>query len=157
MIRAKVLITHRISCKKAISKCWSMNTVSFKKTGETIQIAGVADLLTGKPNLDLALEGSDSNGFTLLLAHCPDFAEQARKKPVHLQLSGHSHGGQVRLPIVGALSKPLGAKKYVMGLYEVPNSNLHVYTTRGIGTTFLPIRFLCRPEITVITLQVQNP
>ncbi|WP_171681868.1 metallophosphoesterase [Paenibacillus planticolens] len=129
--------------------------ISYK--GQTIQIAGVEDKLTGNPDITMTLQGANTQMFTLLLSHCPDFADEAAALPIDLQLSGHSHGGQVRLPVVGALFTPLQAKNYVMGLYEVPDSKMLVYTNRGIGTTFLPFRFLCRPEITVITLQKRKP
>jgi predicted MPP superfamily phosphohydrolase len=125
--------------------------------GQSIQIAGVEDRLTGSPDILKTLQGTNAQMFTLLLSHCPDFANQVVGQPIDLQLSGHSHGGQIRLPILGALFTPLQGKKYVMGLYEVPDSNLLVYTNRGIGTTFLPFRFLCRPEITVITLEKRKP
>ncbi|MBP1961713.1 metallophosphoesterase [Paenibacillus aceris] len=133
----------------------AFNKIAYK--GQSIQIAGVEDKLTGKPDITKTLHGANAQMFTLLLSHCPDFANEAAAFPIDLQLSGHSHGGQVRLPVVGALFTPLQGKNYVMGLYEVPNSKLLVYTNRGIGTTFLPFRFLCRPEITVITLEKRKP
>ncbi|SDN76482.1 hypothetical protein SAMN04487897_104335 [Paenibacillus sp. yr247] len=130
-------------------------TITYK--GQAIQIAGVEDMLTGKPDIAKTLSGANAKMFTLLLSHCPDFADQAAGYAIDLQLSGHSHGGQIRLPIVGAVFTPLGGKNYVKGLQEVPDSKMLVYTTRGIGTTALPIRLMCRPEITVITLEKRKP
>jgi predicted MPP superfamily phosphohydrolase len=122
-----------------------------ERQGEHIRLAGVDDMLMGKPNLHTALQNDLDQPFTLLLSHAPDYADQASHFPVDLQISGHSHGGQVRLPLIGALTTPKCGSKYVQGLFKVKGSRLLVYTNRGIGTTNLPIRLFCRPEITVFT------
>jgi predicted MPP superfamily phosphohydrolase len=124
-----------------------------EKQGEHIRIVGVDDMFVGKPNLRTALQEDLAQPFTLLLSHAPDFADQASYFPVNLQISGHSHGGQVRLPLIGALTTPKFGRKYVQGLHKVKGSQLLVYTNRGIGTTNLPIRLFCRPEVTVFTIQ----
>jgi predicted MPP superfamily phosphohydrolase len=67
-----------------------------------------------------------------------------------LILSGHSHGGQVRLPILGALIVPIGVDGYEKGWYFTPAGWLHV--SSGLGTFFLPTRFFCRPEITLVEI-----
>jgi predicted MPP superfamily phosphohydrolase len=87
----------------------------------------------------------------VLLAHEPDFADQAAGQNITLQLSGHSHGGQVRLPFVGALILPYLARKYPYGLRRV--GEMWLYTNRGVGLIAPPVRFLCRPEITLLRLQ----
>jgi predicted MPP superfamily phosphohydrolase len=74
-----------------------------------------------------------------------------KKFPVDFQMSGHSHGGQVHCPGVGALYLPPLARKYPMGHYQI--GELQLYTNRGIGVNGLPMRFLCPPEITVFTLK----
>lgn len=121
--------------------------------GSAIQIAGVDDMTKGKPNVQAALQGANSDLFTLLLSHSANYADIAAKEPIDLQLSGHSHGGQIRLPLLGAVVTPPNGNKYVMGHYVVEGSKLQIYTNRGIGTSYAPVRFLCRPEITVITLE----
>lgn len=126
--------------------------VILKKGHESIQLVGVDDMCDGEPDIMLAMKGSNLSSFSLLLSHAANFADIAAKHSIDLQLSGHSHGGQVRLPFIGALTTPPCGDKYVMGHYQVADSDLQVYTNRGIGTTSFPIRFLCRPEITVITL-----
>lgn len=125
---------------------------TVKHKGQEIRIAGVDDMFLGKPDIQKAMQGDGQYPFTLLLSHAPDFADQASQFPVDLQISGHSHGGQVRLPFIGALTTPRYGRKYVQGLNKVKGSDYLVYTNRGIGTTNLPIRFLCRPELTVFTL-----
>ncbi|MNI41950.1 putative metallophosphoesterase [compost metagenome] len=126
---------------------------NLTSASSTIQLAGVDDMSRGKPNLTAAVKGANKDLFTILLSHSANFADQAIKEAIDLQLSGHSHGGQVRLPFIGPLVTPPNGDKYVMGHYHVPGSQLQVYTNRGIGTSIHPIRFMCRPEITVITLQ----
>ncbi|NBI29803.1 metallophosphoesterase [Chengkuizengella marina] len=126
--------------------------VQIKRQNAVMNISGVDDILIGNPNLDQALLEANQDTYTILLAHEPDFADIVQDYPVDLQLSGHSHGGQVRLPLIGHIITPPLSKKYVNGLYEVGDS-LKVYTNRGIGTTIYPFRFFCRPEITVITLE----
>ncbi|MDD9267920.1 metallophosphoesterase [Paenibacillus sp. GCM10023248] len=130
-------------------------TITYKS--QSIQLAGVKDRLTAKPDIVTTLSGSNPQMFTLLLSHCPDYANEVTGYPIDLQLSGHTHGGQIRLPVAGALLTPPQGRHYVVGLNQVPNSSMLVYTNRGIGTTTLPLRFLCRPEITVITLERQKP
>jgi uncharacterized protein len=98
------------------------------------------------------LAGIPAGEPVILLVHEPDFADEAARYPVHLQLSGHSHGGQVRLPLIGHLATPELGQKYVSGLMQAGERGMPVYTNRGLGTTILPVRFLCRPEVTVLTL-----
>ncbi|HSK17744.1 MAG TPA: metallophosphoesterase [Longimicrobiales bacterium] len=115
-------------------------------------IAGVDDLAEGRPRLD-ALHGRSARDFTILLAHNPDQAEQARRgmDKVDLMLSGHTHGGQVRLPGVGAIvNSAEHADLYEAGVRRRPWTQ--VYTSRGIGTVHLPVRFLTRPEMAIVTL-----
>lgn len=115
-------------------------------------IAGMDDLVAGRPRLDV-LPPQDRRDFTILLAHQPDQAERARRgrDRVDLVLSGHTHGGQVRLPGIGAVfTAAERADLYEGGLRRRPWTQ--VYTSRGIGTTHLPIRFLSRPELPVLTL-----
>jgi predicted MPP superfamily phosphohydrolase len=84
---------------------------------------------------------------SILLAHYPVWAEQAAPHRFDLILSGHSHGGQVRLPFFGALIVPFNVGRYELGTYETPGGRL--YVNAGIGTFYLDVRFLCRPEIAV--------
>jgi hypothetical protein len=85
----------------------------------------------------------------------PDYSDTVLSHPrgrlVDLMLSGHTHGGQVRLPFVGALHLPPGGKKYAEGLFRL--GSMQLYVNRGIGTVGLPFRLNCPPEITLFTLQ----
>ena len=102
--------------------------------------------------LDGACAGVPEDAFRLLLAHTPDVIMEARKRGIDLVLSGHTHGGQVRLPVVGATIVPsrYGAK-YAAGLFHEGPTTL--YVCRGIGMVRLPVRFLCRPELAILTLR----
>jgi predicted MPP superfamily phosphohydrolase len=124
----------------------------LERDGRRINIIGLDDWLRGTPNLPNALQGLHPDDYTIALMHEPDFADVAVNFPVDLQVSGHSHGGQVRLPGIGAIMTTKKGKKYVQGLYNLPGSRLQVYANSGLGMTFLPIRFFCRPEVTLFTL-----
>lgn len=127
--------------------------VAVDMTHDRILIAGVDDIILGEPDLKTALTNTNPDLFTILLAHEPDYADTAVNYPIDVQLSGHSHGGQVRFPFVGHLYTPAYAEKYVKGKYSLNRGQLTLYVNQGIGTTRLPYRFLCHPEIHVYTLQ----
>jgi len=84
---------------------------------------------------------------SILLAHYPIWADQIAPHRFDLILAGHSHGGQVRLPLLGALIVPFNVGRYERGMYETQGGRL--YVNAGIGTFYLDVRFLCRPEIAV--------
>lgn len=120
--------------------------------GARLCVAGVDDFSRGAPDLG-GLPPPDQRDFTLLLAHDPDQAERARRAydAVDLIVSGHTHGGQVRLPFVGALRNPAEREDlYEEGLRRRPWTQ--VYTSRGVGTVHIPVRFLCRPEVAILRL-----
>lgn len=128
------------------------NHTVIEKGMERIVIAGVDDVILGKPHLEAALKHVNPDLFTLLLVHEPDIATAAATYPVDVQLSGHSHGGQIRLPFIGDLYTPDYAEKFIKGKYILNDRPFKLYVNSGIGTTRLPYRFLCPPEIHVFTL-----
>ena len=120
----------------------------------TLCIAGVGDLLEDHVNFDRALSGVDRSVPRLLMSHNPDAAElpELRSHRVDLMLSGHTHGGQVRLPIVGAPGVPSRyGQKYAQGLVDGPACRVHV--SAGVGMSVAPLRFGVRPEINLLTLR----
>ena len=123
----------------------------IERRGARLWIAGVDDVLGGEASLDKALRGIPRDGITVLLAHEPDYADSVAQHAVDLQLSGHSHGGQIRFPLLGAVYLPPMAHKYPYGLNQI--GRLKVYTNRGLGTIFVPVRLGCPPEITLLTLR----
>jgi predicted MPP superfamily phosphohydrolase len=128
-------------------------SVLIKRAGAVMAVSGLDDLLHGRPDPEAALTGVPPGTFTLLMMHEPDYADTAEAYPFNLQLSGHSHGGQIRLPVVGAPFTPYGSLKYISGLYYTQTRRMPVYVNRGFGETYMPFRLLCRPELTVLTLR----
>ena len=116
-----------------------------------LYLASLDDGWSGKPDLEAAMSSWTTGDPTVLLMHEPDLANHYAQDPrINLQLSGHSHGGQIRFPWMGALFYPYMSWKYPMGLYQV--NNMWLYTNRGMGTTNIPLRVNCAPEITELTL-----
>ena len=114
-------------------------------------VVGIDDMRTGRPNLEAALRGLNSAVPTLLLSHRPEIFPQAARYAIPLTLAGHWHGGQIRISLAGATISPAHLMTpYPEGLYR--NGASHLYVSRGIGTTFTPIRLNCPGEITVIDL-----
>lgn len=125
--------------------------VSLSVGKNQLYLAGIDDCWSGRPDLNAALEGMKGRETAVLLAHEPDFADEfAQNGRIQLQLSGHTHGGQVRIPGIGAPVLPPYGQKYDMGLNKV--QEMWVYTTRGIGVIGPAVRFNCSPEITELTL-----
>jgi len=114
-----------------------------------VTIAGIDDALFDKQNPDILVPGKHSRSLLAML-HEPDFV---REMPSHvsLQLSGHSHGGQICLPFGVPVHTPFGARKYIEGFY--PNAKVPLFVTRGVGTTGPPYRLFCRPQIAVLTIR----
>ena len=116
---------------------------------DTIWIAGTDDPSLGRDRIPESLDGT-KGGFVILLAHSPDVMNRA-PDTVRLILSGHTHGGQVRIPLIGApWAKRMGGG-YLSGIYR--RNDTVLYVSNGVGMAHLPIRFLCPPDIVYITLR----
>jgi uncharacterized protein len=129
-----------------------LNAHRVIQTGQgPLAVAGIDDLRSGFPDLTGALEGLDSTIPTILLSHRPEIFPLAAAFGVPLTLSGHYHGGQIALALPGLrLSLSHLLTPYPEGLYRLQNS--HLYVSRGIGTTFTPVRLNARPEVTLLRL-----
>ncbi|AFY94966.1 metallophosphoesterase [Chamaesiphon minutus] len=127
------------------------NTIhTIHRQQATLHIAGVGDVFFKQDDLDRVLKQLPATGAAIMLAHEPDFADEvAATRRFGLQLSGHSHGGQIRLPFYDGYVPDL-ARKYPIGRYQV--GDMTQYTNRGIGTIKVYSRFNCRPEISVFSL-----
>ena len=125
----------------------------FERDGKRFWFAGMGDAVCHKMHLDKAIPPKSVTGDepVILLAHEPDVLPQVARYGVDLMLSGHTHGGQVRLPFVPPINLPTLGKNYVEGYFRLGPTQL--YVNRGIGTVGVPFRFNCPPEITVITLE----
>ena len=137
--------------------------VEIRRGGEAITVLGVedpsfqTDYLLGAADAvisaSLAKLKTECDGFTVLLSHRPELFDTYVTAGMDLVLSGHAHGGQFRLPIIGGLVAPNQGMfpKYDAGLYTARNTNMIV--SRGIGNSIVPFRFNNRPEIILIQLQ----
>jgi predicted MPP superfamily phosphohydrolase len=127
---------------------------AIERGDDRIWLSGVDDISMSVPDL-MAAVPAYPDAPVILLAHEPDYADTVRLHPrfplIDLMLSGHSHGGQVRLPFVGPLALPPLGRKYIEGWFRF--DTMQLYVNRGIGTVSLPFRLNCPPEITEITLQ----
>jgi predicted MPP superfamily phosphohydrolase len=162
-LRYAILGNHDVSVSASlvIEALSSKNTpvlvnqhVPIERRGSRIWLCGADDPGTSHPDLNLTIPAKP-DGPVVLMAHEPDYADDVVKHPrgslVDLMLSGHSHGGQVRLPFTGPLILPPMGEKYVEGHFHF--NRMQLYVNRGIGTVGLPFRLNCPPEITLITLQ----
>jgi len=126
--------------------------VWFERRGARFRLAGVDDMWAGKRDLKAALGDASAPDACLLVSHNPDVAETLRDPRVGLMLSGHTHGGQVLVPGMGAPFVPSHyGSKYLKGFVQAPVTN--VYVSRGLGLVGGPIRVGSRPELTLITLK----
>jgi predicted MPP superfamily phosphohydrolase len=114
-----------------------------------VWLIGLDDPYSGTAKLDTALAGVPANTYTIALFHSPAFFDRIAGR-VNLCLAGHTHGGQVRLPFLKPLWLPRGCGRFVEGWYQEQGSQM--YVSRGLGTSILPVRFFCRPEIAFITI-----
>jgi hypothetical protein len=113
-------------------------------------LGGIDDAYYGSPDIKRALEGRPERTCTVLLSHSPVGAYLTQSYRCDLVLSGHTHGGQVRLPRYGAIKTPPGSGPFEMGLYHLRRTKL--YVNRGIGNSVFPIRLFCPPEVTYLTI-----
>ncbi len=125
--------------------------IPLERGHSRIWLAGVDDIMEGNPDLHATLQPVPNGEAVVLMAHEPDFAPFAARHPIDFQLSGHSHGGQIRLPLLGAPYLPPLGRNYPMGSYRI--HQLVLYTNVGIGTIRIPVRWNCPPEITIFTLR----
>ncbi len=123
----------------------------LERGGGRLRLCGLDDHTTAVEDLPTALGDTRAGDACLLLAHNPDVVEDIRDPRVGLVLSGHTHGGQIVLPFVGAPIVPSSyGQKYAQGFVQGPVTR--VYISRGVGTIAPPVRFRCPPEVTFITL-----
>lgn len=126
--------------------------LDIDRGGDILHLAGIDDGWLGQPDISVTLSGvKRASTPVILLAHEPDMMDwYAHDTRISLQLSGHTHGGQIQVTPGTPIITPYLGRKYVQGLYRVNQS--WVYTSRGIGSTGIPLRRNCSPEITHLTL-----
>lgn len=124
---------------------------AIERDGARFWLAGLNDVFSHDADVPKTLQSVPSGEAVVMLVHEPDFADVVSQYPVDLQLSGHSHGGQIRIPFLPPLFLPKFARKYYLGTYRI--GGLTLYTNPGLGTIELPVRFDCPPEVTLLTLR----
>lgn len=129
----------------------SNSAVPIEHNGGRFWLAGVGDALLKTADLHSALQPVPPDEAVVLMAHEPDYADYVARYPVDLQLSGHSHGGQIRLPLAPPLYLPPLGRKYISGMHKI--GELMLYTNIGLGTITIPVRLNCPPEVTLITVR----
>lgn len=151
---------------RAISEALTANAITvlrnsympLERAGGRIWLAGLGDPVQGLPDPELTIPASIRNipqEPVVLLCHAPDYVDHLLELPsgqaVSLMLCGHTHGGQIRLPLIGPLVLPKLGQKYVEGWFRFGQLQLHV--NRGIGAVGVPFRLNCPPEISLLTLR----
>lgn len=119
------------------------------KLKEGLWISGFDDAVSGSPALEPTLAAIPPDAYKIGIFHAPEYLSVVAGK-YDLAFAGHTHGGQVRVPLFGALWLPPGSGTFVAGWYEEAGTKM--YVSRGIGTSVLPVRFLCPPEIAIFDL-----
>jgi len=121
--------------------------------GAKLNIVGIDEYVSGRFNLPASIDGVDPDGFTILISHAPDIVFHLEPYKVDLVLSGHTHGGQIKLPFWGTVIKRTKLKrKQSSGFFKYNGTNVHV--TQGLGASpKAMVRFLCSPEVAILTLK----
>lgn len=119
--------------------------------GSHLWLCGIGDMMMNYHNLPAALKGTTGNETRILLSHNPEIIEAASYASIDLVLSGHTHGGQFRLPVIGApMAYTRFGRQYARGLAAMKETQ--IYVNRGLGTVVVPVRIKCPPEITLLRL-----
>ena len=136
--------------------------VTLSSNGEELHVIGVDDPFRALDELDGAMSGLRKDGLKLLLAHSPDILMKVADEPVDLVLAGHTHGGQVRLPFMRALwlhsryhldiCNGYFSPQALSRILERDMAGVHLYVSRGLGSSGISARFMCAPEMVLITL-----
>lgn len=123
----------------------NLNKLIYYKGDTPIMLIGLDDSINGNQSLDMAFNYEENNYYKILITHEPDTYEKIKDKNVDLFLAGHSLNGQVRLPFIGSIYTPTGAKKYYDSKYKIDNTE--IYISNGLGTSKIPYRLNNRPSI----------
>ena len=122
---------------------------------KNMTISGLDEAMLGNPDYNSIINNINDKDFNLLLLHEPDLVNEFVNSDINLALAGHSHGGQVALPFIGAIVKPAIGEIYTKGFYKIGgNKKFDIYVNSGIGNTRLAYRFMNIPEITVFDINV---
>ncbi|WP_163581222.1 metallophosphoesterase [Gracilibacillus saliphilus] len=126
----------------------------IKLEGGSFQLVGVGDPSTNHDDMEPAMLGLNKEDVTILLSHAPDLSRSKYPEAIDLVLSGHTHGGQIRLPIIGAVVAPGQGffPKYDQGLFDL-NKRQQLYIDSGLGTSVIDVRMFNQSQMTLITVK----
>ncbi|MGL4655271.1 MAG: metallophosphoesterase [Sarcina sp.] len=128
-------------------------SVKIKVNDKTLNLMGLDDFFQGKYDIVATTANIDSSDFNLLMLHEPDLAMKFLDYPIDLAIAGHSHGGQIYIPLYGTIVNTGLAESHDRGLYKLrTDKTFPLYVNSGIGCTGLPIRFCCIPNVTLIEI-----
>lgn len=126
------------------------DVAQIQQDGQSLWVVGLADMWTRKPDIEGTLQKVSADGPVILLTHNPDIFPSIPAR-VALTVAGHTHGGQVNLPLLGRRIVPSDYKeRYAIG--HIEEAGRHLFVTPGIGTSIIPVRFRVAPEISILTL-----
>ena len=123
---------------------------------DSITLIGLDSMINGNPNVSKPFDNISSDEFNIMVTHCPDIINnnEINTKYLDIILSGHSLGGQIYLPLIGALQKSEGADTYSHGKYSINETKL--YVSNGLGTVNMDMRLFARPQILIFRLVHEN-
>jgi predicted MPP superfamily phosphohydrolase len=126
--------------------------VCLEREGDTVYLAGVDDCYFFRAaELEEAAAGIPDNAFKIILSHSPDLYKEAAQAGYSLYLAGHTHGGQICLPgEIAVLTHAHVPRNMIKGRWKY--NNMEGYTSCGVGTSLVPARFFCQPEVVLLTL-----
>lgn len=132
-------------------ECLTNQSIQIRKDGsDFINLVGIDSMIGGKSDIEKALSGINPELFTIVVTHASDIAPSLPVNGIDLVLSGHSHGGQVQLPLIGPVETTQGSTKYEQGITTLNKTTILV--TNGLGTTKKDIRFFSSPQCHIIRL-----
>ncbi|WP_208590138.1 metallophosphoesterase [Gracilibacillus suaedae] len=120
----------------------------------SFQLVGVGDPSTNHDDMELAMSGLNEDDMTILLSHAPDLSRAKYPEPVDVILSGHTHGGQIRIPLIGGVVAPDQGffPKYDQGLFNI-NEHQQLYIDSGLGTSVMDVRMFNQSQMTLIKVK----
>ncbi len=148
-IRANRILTSTEFARQGITEITNKG-VWLERQGSRLYLAGFDDATLGHPDIPAGISGATPEAVILALTHSPALVDRIRDPRIKLVCCGHTHGGQINLPIIGAPIIPKGCERYPLGL--LPTLTGNVFVSAGVGVAYAPIRFRCPPEISHLTL-----
>lgn len=149
-IRANRILTSRELAYLGFTEITNKG-VWIERNRSRIYLAGFDDATIGHPDIPAGLSGATPDAIILSLTHSPALVDRLNDPRIKLVCCGHTHGGQINLPLLGRPIIPKGCEQYPIGLIQ--SRNAKVFVSAGIGVAYAPVRFRCPPEVSVLTLK----